>query len=227
MRNVILILTLLFCCACVRAGVIIGGTRVIYGEKQNSVTVPLRNNSPFSWLVNSKVTIGGSWAGSTAYTGRAPFVITPPLFALKAGRESTLRIIYTGARLPADRESLFTLSIATIPAGQVTDNSVQLAVRSQLKLFYRPAALQGSAQNAYQKLLWSRTGDQLLVKNPTPYYVTIFKLQVNGLVIRNAGMVAPFSQRPVSECPQATSCTIRWQGINDYGRVMPPQNFDR
>ncbi|MFI3014249.1 fimbria/pilus periplasmic chaperone [Klebsiella aerogenes] len=226
MRNLILTLVLLCSSLWAQAGVIIGGTRVVYGEKQNSVTVPVRNNSPFSWLINSKITAGGRWAGSTTSADKAPFVITPPLFALKAGRESSLRIIYTGAHLPRDRESLFTLSIATIPSGQHADNSVQLAVRSQLKLLYRPATLQGSAQHAYQALRWSKADGRLVVVNPTPYYVTMFKLQINGQEIRHAGMVAPFSQRQFDGCRQAISCTIRWQGINDYGRIMPPQHLD-
>ncbi|WP_159867122.1 MULTISPECIES: molecular chaperone [unclassified Raoultella] len=226
MRNLILILCCLCSSACVQAGVVIGGTRVVYGAKQSSVTVPLRNNSPFSWLINSKISAGGTWAGSTPTSANAPFVITPPLFALKAGRDSTLRLIYTGADLPRDRESLFTLSIATIPSGQANDHSVQIAVRSQLKLFYRPAGLQGSAQNAYRQLRWSRTGHQLLIENPTPYYVTISSLQVNGQERRNAGMVAPFSQRKISGCQPAAPCAIRWQGINDYGRVMPQQRRD-
>ena len=224
MRNWLLILILLG--SQVQAGVIIGGTRVVYGEKNSSVTLALRNNSPTTWLINSKIAIGGSWPGSHASVEKAPFVIAPPLFVLKAGRESTVRIIFTGPRLPGDRESLFTLSIATIPSGQVKDNSVQLAVRSQLKLFYRPAELPGLAQDAYRQLRWSRAGNQLRVENPTPYYVTIFSLQINGQKIRNAGMVAPFSFRHIRGCPQLKPCSLRWQGINDYGRVMPAMSLD-
>ncbi|TNV17206.1 pili assembly chaperone [Buttiauxella sp. B2] len=222
MRNlIILLLICLSYISCVQAGVVIGGTRVVYGEGQNSVTLSLRNNSPFAWLINSKISTGGSWTGGESSAEKAPFVITPPLFTLKAGRENVLRVIYTGAELPRDRESLFTLNIATIPSGQVKDGSLQVAVRSHLKLFYRPKGLQGVAQDAYQQLRWSMAGHQLLVENPTPYYVTIFKLQVNGQEIGNAGIVSPFSQRKVSSCPNAEQCAIRWQGINDYGRVMP------
>ncbi len=211
---------------CVQAGVVIGGTRVVYGEKQSSVTLPLRNNSQTAWLINSKISTGGSWPGSTLSAKKAPFVITPPLFALKAGRESTLRIIYTGGSLARDRESVFTLSIATIPSGSPHDNSVQVAIRSQLKLFYRPAGLQGSAQDATQKLRWTRVGKQLRVENPTPYYVTLFNLHVNGREARNAGMVAPFSQRNIDGCSQAAQCPVSWQGINDFGRVLPEQRID-
>lgn len=156
-------------------------------------------------------------------------MITPPLFALKAAREGTLRIVYTGsgmAGLPRDRESLFTLSIATIPAGQRQDNSVELAVRTHLKLFYRPAGLQGSAQDAWQQLRWSKKSQHLVVENPTPYYVTLFNLQLNGQKNRHAGLVAPYSKRLIEGCQSVKRCTLRWQGINDYGRVMPAKQIE-
>lgn len=225
MRNLIVILLTLLCGnTWVQAGVVIGATRVVYGAQQNSVALSLRNNSPFSWLINSKISTGGRWAGTSSGVAKAPFVITPPLFSLKAGRESTLRIIHTGGKLPQDRESLFTLSIATIPSGQPGDNSVQIAVRSRLKLFYRPAGLKGSAQNAWRKLRWSLAGNQLRVENPTPYYVTLYRLGINGRAIRDAGVVAPFSQRLTRWCQAAQPCMIRWQSINDYGRIMPVQH---
>lgn len=211
---------------CVQAGVIIGATRVVYNEQQKSVAVSLRNNSASAWLINSKVTSGGSWAGSLPSAKKAPFVITPPLFALKAGRESTVRIMYTGAALPGDRESVFTLSIATIPSAKMQDNSVEVAVRSRLKLFYRPSGLSGSAQDSWQKLRWSKQGHQLWVENPTPFYVTIFNLQLNGQKVSNAGMVAPFSRRQIEGCQQKGKCSVRWQGINDFGRVMPVKQID-
>lgn len=206
-----------------QAGVVIGGTRVVYHEQQNSVTLSLRNNSHVAWLIHSKLLPGANWKGAVEPAGKAPFLITPPLFSLKAGRESALRILYTGAGLPGDRESLFTLSIATIPSGKVNENSVQLAVRSRLKFIFRPANLPGSAQDAYRSLRWSRSGHQLSVDNPTPYYVTLFNMTVCGNVVRNPGVVAPFSQRKIEELRTAAHCSLQWQGVNDFGRVMPVQ----
>ncbi|MFP2237298.1 molecular chaperone [Pseudescherichia vulneris] len=227
MRNIIFISLIgLTTSMCAQAGVIIGATRVVYSEQQKSVAVSLRNNSPFAWLINSKISTGGSWAGILPSAQKAPFVITPPLFALKAGRESTLRIMYTGAALPRGRESVFTLSIATIPSAKMQDNSVEVAIRSRLKLFYRPSDLAGSAQDAFQQLRWSKHNHQLWVENPTPYYVTLFNLQLNGHEIRHAGMVAPYSRRHINGCTKAVQCTIRWQGINDFGRVMPVMQSD-
>ncbi len=68
-----------------------------------------------------------------------------------------MRVVYTGAPLPADRESLFTLSIAAIPSGKPEANRVQMAFRSALKLLYRPDGLAGNPQQAYRHLIWSLT----------------------------------------------------------------------
>lgn len=85
-----------------------------------------------------------------------------------------MRVVYTGGPLPADRESLFTLSIAAIPSGKPEANRVQMAFRSALKLLYRPEGLAGNPQQAYRHLIWSLTPDGATVRNPTPYYVTLF-----------------------------------------------------
>lgn len=202
------------------AGVSIGGTRFIYHEQAKGVKVELRNTSQSAWLINTTVSSGGTWAGVAPSQNPAPFIATPPLFSLKPGRENSVRLLKTEARLPEDRESLFTLSIAAIPSGKAGANSVQIAVRSRMKLFYRPANLKGAPQEAYKKLNWTMNNGQATVKNPTPYYVTLVNVVANGKNIRNAGMVAPFSTRNINACVKATTCKLRWQSINDYGRVM-------
>lgn len=137
-----------------------------------------------------------------------------------------MRVVYTGAPLPADRESLFTLSIAAIPSGKPEANRVQMAFRSALKLLYRPEGLAGNSQQAYRHLIWSLTPDGATVRNPTPYYVTLFLLRANERAQDNAGVVAPFATRQTDWCRHTVRCTVRWQSINDYGRVMPAQTVD-
>ncbi len=59
------------------------------------------------------------------------------------------------------------------------------------------------------------------VRNPTPYYVTLFFITLTGAPEVNAGVVAPFATRQTDWCRHTVRCTVRWQSINDYGRVMP------
>lgn len=162
-----------------QAGVVIGGTRFIYHAGAPALSVPVSNRSEASWLIDTHILPGGRWPGTKNEGNIMPFVVTPPLFMLSARQENSMRVVYTGAPLPADRESLFTLSIAAIPSGKPEANRVQMAFRSALKLLYRPDGLAGNPQQAYRHLIWSLTPDGATVRNPTPYYVTLFLLRAN------------------------------------------------
>lgn len=157
-----------------QAGVVIGGTRFIYHAGAPALSVPVSNHSEASWLIDTHILPGGRWPGTKNEGNITPFVVTPPLFMLSARQENSMRVVYTGGPLPADRESLFTLSIAAIPSGKPEANRVQMAFRSALKLLYRPEGLAGNPQQAYRHLIWLLTPDGATVRNPTPYYVTLF-----------------------------------------------------
>ncbi|WP_250143332.1 fimbrial biogenesis chaperone, partial [Escherichia coli] len=59
---------------------------------------------------------------------------------------NTLRIQYTGAPLPTDRESVFWLDIKAIaPKPKESSNELQVNVKSKFKIFYRPDNLKGDA----------------------------------------------------------------------------------
>ncbi len=149
------------------------------------------------------------------------FTATPPLFALQPGRENKIRLFRADAPLPADRETLFTLSIASIPASQRHSDNVQMAVRSSMKFIYRPEGLQGEPALAYRQLRWQLTADGLTVENPSPYYVTLYQLSVNGTRVDNAGVVAPLSQRQTDWCKGTARCQLTWQSLSDEGRILP------
>lgn len=68
-------------------------------------------------------------------------MVTPPLFRLGAGQENNLRILRTGGNLPEDRESLYWMNIKSIPSTtekQDNVNTLQIAVKTRIKLIYRP-----------------------------------------------------------------------------------------
>ncbi|MEX5715499.1 molecular chaperone [Serratia ureilytica] len=76
---------------------------------------------------------------------RAPFVALPSVFALQPSALKGLRILFAGANLPADRESVFWLNLYEIPptrpATPPLASRVTLAMNTQMKIFYRPRAL--------------------------------------------------------------------------------------
>lgn len=212
------VFALLACCFAAHAGVTVDGTRFIFDADKPSITFTVNNTAQQRYLVLSKVLNAQGQAGNDV-----PFMTTQPLFPLLPGHSNIVRIMRVGGDLPADRESLFWLSVASIPEtqGKQPPNSLQVAIRSRMKLFYRPAGLKGREEEAYRQLVWKKQGRQIQINNPTPYYVTLFNLRVNGSTVDNAGMVAPFATAAKSECPASGACVVQWQTINDYGRVMP------
>ena len=125
-----------------QAGVVVGGTRFIFPADRESISILLTNTSQESWLINSKINRPTRWAGGEASTVPAPLLAAPPLILLKPGTTGTLRLLRTESDiLPVDRETLFELSIASVPSGKVENQSVKVAMRSVFKLFWRPEGL--------------------------------------------------------------------------------------
>lgn len=82
-----------------------------------------------------------------------------------------------------DKESVFWLNVLEVPAkkqAKPDENYLQMAFRSRIKVFYRPAGLAGNANDAAQAVTWSVKGSSLQAFNPTPYYVSFVSLTVNG-----------------------------------------------
>jgi len=208
------------------AGIMIGGTRFIYHEdNEKGLPFLVKNSDDSPCLIQTKIlpdnTQGNNIRLALPNSGLANFVATPPLLPLRKKQENYIRIIRTEGKLPDDRESLFQLSITAIPSGRPTGNDLQLAIRSRYKLIYRPTGLKGEANQAYQQLKWQRYGSSVTVENPTPYYVTLFQMVINGKLQPAEGVVAPFSSRTESWCPKNGGCSLKWQSLDDLGTPTP------
>lgn len=200
-----------------RAGVVVGGTRFIFPADRESISILLTNTSQESWLINSKINRPTRWAGGSVDSA-STITYCPPLILLKPGTTGTLRLLRTESDiLPVDRETLFELSIASVPSGKVENQSVKVAMRSVFKLFWRPEGLPGDPLEAYQQLRWTRNSQGVQLTNPTPYYINLIQLSVNGKALSNAGVVPPKSQRQTSWCQAIAPCHVAWRAINDYG----------
>ena len=215
------------------ASVVIAGTRVIFPAKDGEVTVRLTNQNTTPALIEAWIDNGD--AQSTPDKVSTPFLITPPLFRMEPNRDQSLRILFTHSEqpLPTDRESVFWLNVLEIPpkpSGPQFQgkNYLQLAIRSRLKLFYRPAGLAGDPIKAASELSFNAASTAgsgaLVVHNPTPYYVTIAQITLNvgGTSHKvDTGMVAPLSDLRVAiadlkQAPSAGS-EVQYNCINDYG----------
>lgn len=216
MFKVIRIISLFSACMlsmAAHAGVVMGGTRIIFAEGKKEATLSVTNQDkhiPYlieSWIDNYH----------SDNPARVPFIVTPPLFRLDAGKENLLRINYLGMPLPKDRESVFWLNVKSIsPAPRDKSNQLQVNIKSKFKLFYRPKGLAGNPADAWQQLSFRHEGRQLIAHNPTPYFVSFYSLSVNHHTIQDPGMIGPGEDR---QWTVADSGAVTWSAINDYGGI--------
>ncbi|WP_058914243.1 fimbria/pilus periplasmic chaperone [Entomohabitans teleogrylli] len=204
-----------------QASVVINGTRVVYLSDARELTVQLTNNGKQPVLVQSWLDLGDASATPDAIT--TPFILTPPINRLDAGKGQSLRITATGtSALPQDRESLFWLNVLEIPGRPGSEmkgeNYLQLAIRSRIKFFWRPAVLKDGAVQAPLALTWSDTPQGLKADNPTPYYVSLTSIAFAGKMV-DLDMISPLSSQTFSEVKAARGSIIQVAWIDDYGAI--------
>lgn len=203
------------------AGIAVGGTRLIYHENNKEESIKVINTDEASpWLIQSWVDNNGVNDDQKATT-KPPFLVAPPLFRLNADSEYALRVLRTGGKFPADRESIYWLNIKAIPAKAKKDgqpNMLQFAVRSRIKLFFRPSALTSESGLESQKLTFSRRGNQLQVNNPTGYFMTFATLTLGSQNVVTTDVLVPPHGFAVYPIPgNAKGNAVSWKVINDFG----------
>ncbi|MBK0000357.1 fimbria/pilus periplasmic chaperone [Erwinia sp. S38] len=199
------------------AGVALGATRVIYPAGQKQVQLAVTNNDDSStYLIQS-------WVENKDGVKDGRFVITPPLFAMQGKKENTLRIVdATNNQLPQDRESLFWMNVKAIPSmekSKLSENTLQLAIISRIKLYYRPANLAMPPEQAAEKIKFRRSAGTLTLINPTPYYQTLTEINAGTRILENA-LVPPMGEVSI-KLPADAGSDISWRTINDYGALTP------
>ncbi|MDQ8935287.1 fimbrial biogenesis chaperone [Acinetobacter rudis] len=210
------------------AEIILHGTRVIYPSDAREVTLQLSNNGTKPSLVQAWIDEGDPQ--STPDQSKVPFMISPPIARVEAERSQTLRItaLPQAAQFNKNQETVLWLNVVDIPPKPSTDgaadapeNFLQLAIRSRIKFFYRPASIKEDVRTAPEQLQWSRSGNTLNVKNPTPFHVTLTTIrqkkgdkQVD--LLPQGLMLKPFSTEEVA-LQSNTVEDMSFININDYG----------
>ena len=62
----------------------------------------------------------------------------------------------------------------------------------------------------------------LSVNNPTPYYMNFQSITFNGKKVNDVSYAAPLTTTTFEINDMATSGTIKWEVINDYGAAEKP-----
>ena len=199
-------------------GVALGATRLVYNASERQASLPVINSD------TQHVFLLQSWIEDIDGKRSGDFAVTPPLFVIKPGSENTLRLIHVGAPLPADRETAYWISVKAIPARDqnrpADQSTLQLSFTSRIKLFYRPEGLQPSADDAQSMLALARGQGAIVAHNPTPYYITMVNVRLDGRDTASV-MVPPKGSAPLPG--STTSHAVAFQTINDYGAVTRVQ----
>ncbi|WP_457975879.1 fimbrial biogenesis chaperone [Enterobacter sp. SA197] len=212
-----------------QAGIQINATRVIYPASKKEVTLGITNEADTPRLLQMWIDSGNPDARPES--AKIPFLVTPPISRIDPGKGQTLRIIFTGGVLPADRESVFWLNILEVQpkSGVSKENSdrIKFTVRSRLKVFYRPTGLPGSQGDAAAQLRWrlisQGKGYALECDNPTAWNVSFHDVR-----LKSASAVADAKQNgmcpakgkklfPVKEVMAPRSGRVLFTTIDDYG----------
>ena len=203
------------------AGIQLAGTRVIYPAAKREVTLALTNNATTPRLIQAWMDNGDPDRQPAA---AVPFIVTPPVFRLDPGKGQTLRILFTGGAVPADRESVFWLNVLEIPPRTAEKESqIQFPTRTRIKVFYRPKGLTGSVKEADETLRWRLVNDagqsRLECENPSAFNVSFARLSLNGVKEEDNDVrgMCPAKGRSAFALPGVAQGKIYFTTINDYG----------
>lgn len=204
-----------------QAAVQVQTTRIIYDAKSASAAMTLSNKSSLPYMVKTWLDDGDD----SAVPSDLPMVITPPLMQLAPGEQAVVRTIYAGSGLPADKESLLWINVQEIPPTAEANNVLQVAIRTRIKLFYRPRGLDQTLDEAARSLQWRTDGQRLEVRNNSPMHITFSHLQ--GRATAGIGndieldMIAPGQTLsvPLSKLDLGNAQSLRFGYINDYGGI--------
>lgn len=199
------------------AAINIDRTRIIFPGKDKSVSLVINNQSktmPYlaqSWMEDEK----GNKISE-------PFTVLPPMQRVEPNTKNQIKIITTQGleKLPQDRESLFYLNVREIPPVAEKENVVQIAIQSRLKMFYRPPQIENNSDKVWAKeLKYIHTGTNLLIENPSKYYVTLGYLSSNAnsnFPGFESVMIAPMSKENVT-VPTTNFSQLYAGYMDDYG----------
>ena len=212
----------------VHAEVVIHGTRIIYPADTRETVVQVSNNSNMPSLVQVWVDEGDS--RNDPENSNAPFVVLPALSRVDAEQTQAFRVLALprASELSQTQETLYWLNVLDIPSKPKLEedasdpvNYLQIAIRSRIKFFYRPSSIENQVGLAAEKIEWKKQNDQILVKNPTPFYLTIKQInqtvdKINTPIFPEGLMLAPFSEQSIN-LPTNYFDNLSYIIINDYG----------
>ncbi|QBM25258.1 fimbrial protein [Citrobacter arsenatis] len=222
--QLMLISSLVFSACSAQAAVAPDRTRLVFRGDEKSISVDLKNASeklPYlaqSWVEDDK-----------GQRITSPLAVVPPVQRIEALGIGQVKIqgMPGLSALPQDRETLFFYNVREIPPKNDKPNTLQIALQTRIKLFYRPASLaKVDSMHPWQhQVTLEKKGSQYQVNNTTGYYVILSNAsnRVDGTTAKGfEPMVIPPRTSPVMSVNAADlgSAPVLTY-VNDYGARLP------
>ncbi|EOC0416709.1 fimbria/pilus periplasmic chaperone [Cronobacter malonaticus] len=204
------------------AAIALDRTRVVYNGGEKSISLSISNeNKNLPYLAQAWV----EDAQGNKIT--SPLNVLPPVQRVEAGARSQVKLQASPAvaSLPQDRETLFYFNLREIPPRSNKPNTLQIALQTRIKLFYRPAAIaldktQAANGDWVEKVTLTRQGDKYVVNNPTPYFLTIVEgaASAKGKPVGfEPVMISPKGSTAIEASAAALGNNPVLTYVNDYG----------
>jgi len=201
------------CASTAQAGLLLESTRIVYPASAPARTLTLSNTNDWPVVVQAWFDHGEGDPQAL----QPPFIVLPAVFRLNPGEAHTLRILPTGEPLPETQESVYWLNLYEVPPAALDADMdsdaarLDLALNTQLKLFYRPDGLDALGDigaHLAEELRFSLKAEDgywfIVCHNPTAWHASFA-----GLAVENTGggtqplvaiqepdmMTAPYSER--------------------------------
>lgn len=200
MRYIFCLIISLWLCNDATAGVMPSRSRIVYTEKMREQSLMLVNTNAYPVIVQTWVDNGQG----TPDVSNIPFVSVPSVFRLEPQSIKGIRILYNGSPVPRNRESLYWFNIYEIPPDKkdsAVENSVLVTMNTQIKLFYRPAGINVTPEEAMPKITCTRNDKRsLLCHNPSPIHLSVIALKARhgGITLNSQDadlLISPFSDK--------------------------------
>ncbi|PBI80451.1 molecular chaperone [Rahnella victoriana] len=197
------------------AAISLDRTRIIFDGSVKSISLEISNqNKKLPYLAQ------GWLEDASGKKIASPMTVLPPVQRVEPGAKSQVRIqaIPAIGTLPQDRETLFYFNLREIPPKSDKPNTLQIALQTRIKLFYRPMGIAGQSEGTPQeKLTLTKVSGGYQINNPTPFYITLVEAAISptakSLESFTPLMVEPKGSASLPDLGVSPVVTY----VNDYG----------
>lgn len=192
-------------------------TRIIFPGTEKSINITVSNDNP------EEAYLAQSWVedlqGNKLTKGA--ILATPPLQRIEPNSRSLVRLSTTPelSSLPQDRESVFYFNLREVPPKSTEGNTLQIALQSRVKLFYRPESILPESETKWaHKITLEKIGKGYRLNNTTPFNLTVIGIgNSKKAAEQNSFEVTMVPPKSVYDFVLPPLSTPFLTYINDYG----------